>query len=128
MKAGQLASGGLPPRWLVVSLGPVLVLGALTAFIAVGAGFFGWYQTANRRMMQRVEVRRGANPDIRIAVVRRMIEIIRLYEQQDFEWQSIRFGRNVTLSARAADTEDLEAFLMREFFEIEATPRRTAPR
>jgi hypothetical protein len=73
-------------------------------------------------------VRRGTNPDIRIAVVRRMIEIIRLYEQQDFEWQSIRFGRNVTLSARAADTEDLEAFLMREFFEIEATPRRTAPR
>ncbi len=90
--------------------------------------FFGWYQTANRRMTQKVEVRRGTNPDIRIAVVRRMIEIIRQYEQQDFEWQSIRFGRNVTLSARAADTEDLEAFLMREFFEIEPTLRRTVPR
>lgn len=90
--------------------------------------FFGWYQTANRRMMQKVEVRRGANPDIRIAVVRRMIEIIRQYEQQDFEWQSIRFGRNVTLSARAADNADLEAFLMREFFEISAPAVRPGPR
>ena len=90
--------------------------------------FFGWYQTANRRMMQKIEVRRGTNPDIRIAVVRRMIEIIRRYEQQDFEWQSIRFGRNVTLSARAADNADLEAFLMREFFEIDPSVRRSAPR
>lgn len=90
--------------------------------------FFGWYQAANRRLMQKIDVRRGSNPDIRIAVVRRMIEIIRQYEQQDFEWQSIRFGRNVTLSARVSDTADLEAFLMREFFEIEPSVPRSPPR
>ncbi len=90
--------------------------------------FFGWYGAANRRMMQKVEVRRGANPDIRIAVVRKMIDIIRQYEQQDFTWRSLRLGRDVTLSARVADTADLEAFLLLEFFEIEPSVGRAPAR
>jgi hypothetical protein len=78
--------------------------------------FFGWHREIRRRATQRVEVRRGAEPDIRIAVVRRMIAIIREYEQEDFTWSSNRLGREVTLSARAADTAGLEEFLLREFF------------
>jgi hypothetical protein len=61
-------------------------------------------------------VERGANPSIEIAIVRRMIVIIREHESGDFVWRSQRLGRDVTLSARAADTAGLEEFLMREFF------------
>jgi hypothetical protein len=79
--------------------------------------FFGWNPDIRRNTSQLVEVRRGNNNDIRIAVVRRIIGIIRQYEQEDFLWESKRLGRNLTLSARMKDTAGLEAFLMREFFE-----------
>jgi hypothetical protein len=78
--------------------------------------FFGWNRDIGRRATQRIEVRRGNASDIRIAVVRRMIAIIREYEQEDFTWRSMRLGREVTLSARAIDNAGLEDFLMREFF------------
>ena len=64
---------------------------------------------------QVIEVRKGDNPDIRIAVIRRMIVIIREHETEDFSWESHRLGREVRLSARASDTAGLEAFMMREF-------------
>ena len=79
--------------------------------------FFGWNKDINRRAQQRIEVRQGDNPDIRIAVVREMISIIRRYENEDFVWESHRLGRNITLSARAQDTRDLENFMLREFFD-----------
>jgi hypothetical protein len=85
--------------------------------------FFGWNRDIRRNSTQRIEVRRGDNPDIRIAVVRRMIEIIRDHESGDFTWVSRRLGRDVTLSARAADNLGLEDFLMQEFFgELRARP------
>ena len=78
--------------------------------------FFGWNKDIKRRASQRIDVRRENHPDIRIAVVRRMISIIREYEQEDFTWRSNRLGRDVTLSARTADTDGLEQFMLREFF------------
>lgn len=78
--------------------------------------FYGWHKAMRRNMAQLIEVRKGGNPDIRIAVIRRMIAIIRDYEQEDFLWESRRLGRNVTLSARARDNAGLEDFLMAEFF------------
>ena len=78
--------------------------------------FFGWNKDIKRRASQRIEVRRGDASDIRIAVIRRMIAVIREYEQGDFTWRSHRLGREVTLSARAADTAGLEDFLLRDFF------------
>jgi hypothetical protein len=78
--------------------------------------FFGWNKDINRRASQRIEVQQGSNPGIEIAVVREMIKIIRRYENEDFTWESRRLGRNVTLSARAQDTHELEAFMMLEFF------------
>jgi outer membrane biosynthesis protein TonB len=78
--------------------------------------FFGWNKDIKRRASQRIDVRRGDNGDIRIAVIRKMIAIIREYEQEDFTWRSNRLGRDVTLSARARDNEGLEQFMMREFF------------
>lgn len=78
--------------------------------------FFGWSKEIRRNTSQLIEVRKGTNPDIRIAVVRRMIAIIREHEQGDFTWESHRLGRSITLSARPRDTAGLEEFLMREFF------------
>jgi hypothetical protein len=78
--------------------------------------FFGWNRDIRRRAQQRIAVERGANASIEIAIVRRMIVIIREHESGDFVWRSQRLGRDVTLSARAADTAGLEAFLLREFF------------
>jgi len=72
---------------------------------------------------QRIDVQKGNNPDIRIAVVRKIIAIIRDQESGTFRWQSLRLGRDVSLSARAEDTAELEIFMMREFFELDRTPR-----
>ena len=78
--------------------------------------FYGWNRDIRRNTRQVIEVRKGNNSDIRIAVVRRMIAIIREYEQEDFIWDSTLLRRSVTLSARQKDSASLEEFLMREFF------------
>jgi hypothetical protein len=78
--------------------------------------FFGWNKDINRNSKQVIEVRKGSNPDIQIAIVRRMIEIIREHETEDFLWESHRLGRQITLSARARDTAGLESFMLQEFF------------
>ena len=78
--------------------------------------FYGWNKAIRRNSRQMIEVQRGANPSMEIAVVRRMIVIIREHEQGDFFWESRRLGRDVWLSARAADNAGLEEFMMREFF------------
>jgi hypothetical protein len=78
--------------------------------------FFGWNKDIQRNSMQLIEVRKGSESDIRIAIVRRMIAIIREQEPEDFVWESKRLGRNVMMSARPKDQRGLEDFLMREFF------------
>ena len=78
--------------------------------------FYGWDKDARRNMARLIEVSKGANSDIRIAVVRRIIAIIREQEEGDFLWESPRLGRNLMLSARARDNTRLEEFMMLEFF------------
>ncbi len=78
--------------------------------------FHGWHADARRNMDQLVEVRLGGNSNIELAVVRKMIEIIRSHVQGDFTWRSHRMNRVVTLSARQQDTAALEEFMLREFF------------
>ena len=84
--------------------------------------FFGWNKAISRNSQQMIEVRRGNNPSTELAVVRKMIAIIREHEQGDFVWESLRLGRDVSLSARMSDNAGLEEFLMREFFP-DARPR-----
>jgi hypothetical protein len=79
--------------------------------------FFGWNTDMGRQTPQMIEVRKGNNPDMRIAVVRRMIVIIREHEHEDFTWKSGRRGVSVTLSARPADTAALETFLLHDLFD-----------
>jgi len=78
--------------------------------------FFGWNKAISRNSQQMIEVSRGNNPSTELAVVRKMIAIIREHEQGDFTWESQRLGRDVSLSARISDNAGLEDFLMREFF------------
>lgn len=80
--------------------------------------FVGWNPEARRRTKQLIEVRKGSDSDIRIAVVRKMISIIRTLEPEEFTWQSQRLGRSVTLSSRMRDNTGLEDFMMAEFFEV----------
>ncbi|MFO1396773.1 MAG: hypothetical protein U1F48_06890 [Burkholderiales bacterium] len=78
--------------------------------------FYGWNKEINRRAFQVIEVRKGGDPDINTAVVRKIISIIREHEQGDFRWESKRLGRDLILSARPADNAALESFMMQEFF------------
>jgi hypothetical protein len=78
--------------------------------------FYGMDRDINRTAQQKIEVRRGSNPDIRIAIVRKMIEIIRENVSGDFVWSSQRLGRDVRMSARPADNAELEAFILHDIF------------
>jgi len=79
--------------------------------------FFGWNNEMGRKTPQLIEVRRGNNSDMRIAVVRRMIAIIREHSQGDFTWRSQHYENGITLSARVSDNAELEKFLMHDFFD-----------
>lgn len=85
--------------------------------------FFGWNRDIARRTFQKIEITRGNNPDINIAIVRRIIAIIREHEPGDFRWDSKRLGREMMLSARPADNNALEEFMMQEFFTSARQPR-----
>jgi len=84
--------------------------------------FFGWNKDIRRDTRQTIDVRKGSESDIRVAVIRRMIAIIREHEEGDFVWESHRLNRHVTLSARPRDSSGLEEFLWREFFEDSRRP------
>ncbi len=85
--------------------------------------FHGWNGKIHGQLSQRIEVQRGSESDIRVAMIRRMIAIIREYEHDDFVWESRRLGRDITLSARMSDNAELEAFLQTEFFDANGQPR-----
>src|SRR6185369_7860078 len=78
--------------------------------------FFGWNKLIRRNAQQMIEVSRGDNASIQLAVVRRMIAIIREQSSTDFIWESIRLHREIALSARQEDNAGLEDFLLKEFF------------
>ena len=77
--------------------------------------FDGWDSGPGAR--RRYDVRKGNYPDIRIAVVKKVVEIIRERINGDFTWESRQRGQNLTLSARPEDTAGLEDVIMKEMFE-----------
>lgn len=78
--------------------------------------FLGWHSEYSNSHKEVFEVEAGPDGDVRLAIVRKMIEIIRKYYKGDFNWNSDRLGSVVVLSARVQDTRELEAFLMKDFF------------
>jgi hypothetical protein len=85
--------------------------------------FRGWNPNFKRRWLQQVTVELGGEPDIETAIVKKMIELIRKEKTGDFEWDSHRLQRVVTMSARVQDTAELQEFLYKEMFP-EYRPRR----
>lgn len=78
--------------------------------------FNGWNRDFRRSVGKTYEVKVGNNPDIRIAVIRQMIAIIRDQRPTDFEWHSHRLKKTIVMSARPEHQKELEAFLMKEFY------------
>jgi hypothetical protein len=78
--------------------------------------FRGWSIGSKRERTRLIEVEQGAEADIQIAIVKKMIEIIREEKTGDFIWESHRLGRDITLSARPQDSDELQQFLLKEFF------------
>jgi hypothetical protein len=78
--------------------------------------FNGWRPDTEKRWREVIEVDAGTGGDIELAIVRRMIELIRTHYTGDFRWESHYLGRVVVLSARPEDQAGLEEFMIREFF------------
>jgi len=86
--------------------------------------FRGWNANVSRSAQQNIAVERGNDESIEIAIVNKMIEMIRKKTSTDIPWRSQRLGRVITLSARLKDTAELQQFLMREMFYQDSAPPR----
>ncbi len=78
--------------------------------------FNGWHPGSGAMPPQTYTVDAGEGGNVQLAIVRKVIEVIRKYKKGDFEFESQRLGHPVTMSARPADNTSLEVFLMEELF------------
>ncbi len=78
--------------------------------------FRGWTNDYSSSRRQFYEVEASGGQDVRLLMIRRMIQLIREHYDGDFNWESHRLGRSVVQSARLEDNAGLEDFLMMEFF------------
>jgi hypothetical protein len=78
--------------------------------------FRGWTNDYSVSKRQFYEVEAPSGQDVRLAMIRRMITLIREHYDGNFNWESQRLGRSVVQSARPEDNAGLEDFLMMEFF------------
>ena len=78
--------------------------------------FLGWTSSMSNARSEFFEVEAKNGQDVRLVMIRRMISLIRVHYQGDFDWQSQRLGRTIIKSARVEDSAELEEFLMQEFF------------
>lgn len=90
----------------------ILRIGTRTAEFA----FNGWKPDARSQWREVIEVDAGQGGNVELAIIRRMIELIRTHYKGDFHWESHRLGRTITLSARPEDQLGLEDVLVKEFF------------
>ncbi|APV48360.1 hypothetical protein BWI17_00855 [Betaproteobacteria bacterium GR16-43] len=88
--------------------------------------FNGWKPDASKRWREVIEVDAGTGGDVDMAIIRRMIQLIRTHYTGDFNWESHRLGKTITLSARLEDQEGLEDFMSREFFGVPVLKRPKA--
>ena len=78
--------------------------------------FKGWKNNINTARLEVINVQAPDGMDIKRAVIRKMIAIIRREYDGDFKWDSHRLNRVIELSARQEDNQTLEGFMMLEFF------------
>jgi hypothetical protein len=82
--------------------------------------FKGWKNDNSFPQLEIIDVETGANDNIEMAIVKKIIEVIRRDYKGDFNWESHRLGKVISLSARIEDNSGLEEFLMQEFFSAKA--------
>ena len=82
--------------------------------------FKGWKNNYSNARLEIIDVEAGPDGNIDLAIIKKMIEIIRREYKGDFNWESDRLGRSVVLSARIEDNAALEAFLMQDFLATDA--------
>ena len=85
--------------------------------------FNGWHPESGDNWRESYTVDAGEGGNVQMAIVRKVIDVIRKYKKGDFDFESRRLGRTVTMSARASDTGALETFLMNELFGDNSSPR-----
>ena len=90
----------------------VLRIGTRTGEFA----FNGWRPSGRNQWREVIEVDAGLHGNVQVAMIKRMIQLIRTHYSGDFYWESHRLGRVVMLSAKEEDNEGLEDFMMKEFF------------
>ena len=78
--------------------------------------FRGWNGNFKRDSAQLIAVEQGAEVDIEVAVVKRMIALIRSQKSGEFIWDSHRLGRQLTLNANPSYETELLQFLLKEFY------------
>ena len=78
--------------------------------------FKGWKNNYNNARLETFDVQAKGSESIQLAIIRKMIAIIRQEYSGDFQWESQQLGRAVTLSARLEDSAELEQFLLKEMF------------
>ena len=87
--------------------------------------FNGW-NPAKDNWHESYTVDAGEGGNVRLAIVKKVIEVIRKYKKDEFEFESHRLGHPVHMSARPEYNDQLEAFLMQELFaEDVSTARRS---
>ena len=82
--------------------------------------FKGWKNNYSNARLEIIDVEAGPDGNIDLAIIKKMIEIIRREYKGDFNWESDRLGRSVVLSARIEDNAALEEFLMQDFLATDA--------
>lgn len=78
--------------------------------------FNGWTNDFSNARRQFFQVEAPLGQDVRLVMIRKMIDLIRLHYQGDFNWESHRLNRTIVMSARPQDSAGLEDFMMIEFF------------
>ena len=137
VRAKRAAESGMPPAEPQPSADDIRMANIKRNLQSQGGGVFqilrmgnntasflfrGWGNTYTSPLHETIYVQADGNTDIRHAVIRKMISIIRQRQTGDFTWESMRLGRVVTLSARPEDNAGLEDFLMSEFFGTDLKP------
>jgi hypothetical protein len=90
-----------------------------------GAFRFNGWNPARDNWHESYTVDAGEGGDVKLAIVKKVIEVIRKYKKGDFEFESHKLGRMVPMSARPQDNDRLENFLLMELFSDEAqVPRK----
>jgi len=75
--------------------------------------FKGWKSNSRHEIFD-IEVERNGN--LELAIVRKVIFVIRRDYSTSAPWDSRRLGRVIDISVRPEDNDGLEDFLMKEFF------------